>query len=396
MFSVFLVILFIFLLFNFVVILYVALIPLAYIIYFFVQRVHIIYMKVNKIRSICPNSACQEIFSTPIYECPKCSGRQTKLVRLVNLRVKRTCSCGNALPTTCWTGRGQLQAYCPECDTALSGDTASRQYAFPVLGGSAVGKTCFINMALDQLVNDIAPARDWELNLIADTEEKHALAMELLQRGSPLPKTEADSLITYQLMLKLPDEKIGRRIYLYDIAGEILFNSSDIQSNLAYSYASGFIFVIDPLTLSQFATEITDKIDLDDYSVTSANFTDILNIMLINLEKMFGLKNKDVLNSNLAVVINKVDIPGLEEKIGETAVKQYLVDNADTCKNGAGARDALCRNFLEKYGAGNFVRIAETKFKTVRYFTCSALGHNQEGEPYQGKDVTDPIMWLLH
>ncbi len=102
------------------------------------------------------------------------------------------------------------------------------------------------------------------------------------------------------------------------------------------------------------------------------------------------------MNSNLAVVINKVDIPGLEEKIGETAVKQYLVDNADTCKNGAGARDALCRNFLEKYGAGNFVRIAETKFKTVRYFTCSALGHNQEGEPYQGKDVTDPIMWLLH
>lgn len=59
------------------------------------------------------------------------------------------------------------------------------------------------------------------------------------------------------------------------------------------------------------------------------------------------------------------------------------------------ARDAVCRNFLEEYGAGNFVRTAEAKFKTVRYFTCSALGHNHEGQPYEGKNVVDPVMWLL-
>lgn len=35
------------------------------------------------------------------------------------------------------------------------------------------------------------------------------------------------------------------------------------------------------------------------------------------------------------------------------------------------------------------------KFKTVRYFTCSALGHNHEGQPYEGKNVVDPVMWLL-
>ena len=45
--------------------------------------------------------------------------------------------------------------------------------------------------------------------------------------------------------------------------------------------------------------------------------------------------------------------------------------------------------------AGNFVRTAEAKFKTVRYFTCSALGHNHEGQPYEGKNVVDPVMWLL-
>lgn len=99
--------------------------------------------------------------------------------------------------------------------------------------------------------------------------------------------------------------------------------------------------------------------------------------------------------ANLAVVINKVDIPTLEEKIGETAAQQYLAENAKTCKSYMDARDAVCRNFLEEYGAGNFVRTAEAKFKTVRYFTCSALGHNHEGQPYEGKNVVDPVMWLL-
>ena len=97
----------------------------------------------------------------------------------------------------------------------------------------------------------------------------------------------------------------------------------------------------------------------------------------------------------IAVVINKVDIPTLEEKIGEIAAQQYLAENAETCKSYMDARDAVCRNFLEEYGAGNFVRTAEAKFKTVRYFTCSALGHNHEGQPYEGKNVVDPVMWLL-
>jgi 16S rRNA (adenine1518-N6/adenine1519-N6)-dimethyltransferase len=226
-------------------------------------------------------------------------------------------------------GRGQLKAYCPECDTALSGDTASRQYAFPVIGGPSVGKTCFINMAIDQMMSDVAPARSWKMSFISDTEEKdHALAMKSLNQGVRLMKTELNSLTAYQLMLKLPNEKIGRRIYVYDISGEMFSSSSDVQNNLAYSYANGFIFIIDPLTLNQFAMDVEDKVDLNAYGASSKDFDDILNIMLINLEKMFGLKDKDTLKRNLAVVINKVDIPTLEEKIGETAAQQYLAENA--------------------------------------------------------------------
>lgn len=162
-------------------------------------------------------------------------------------------------------------------------------------------------------------------------------------------------------------------------------------------------FAIEPMILAcinNVDAKIREDVAIDilrkiNASVINDGETIMVLTMLINLEKMFGLKDKDTLKRNLAVVINKVDIPTLEEKIGETAAQQYLAENAKTCKSYMDARDAVCRNFLEEYGAGNFVRTAEAKFKTVRYFTCSALGHNHEGQPYEGKNVVDPVMWLL-
>lgn len=116
------------------------------------------------------------------------------------------------------------------------------------------------------------------------------------------------------------------------------------------------------------------------------------------IKKKFGSGNKKQDKIDPSEVLDKTqarNVQNLEEKIGETAAQQYLAENAKTCKSYMDARDAVCRNFLEEYGAGNFVRTAEAKFKTVRYFTCSALGHNHEGQPYEGKNVVDPVMWLL-
>lgn len=376
-----------------ILLLFFALVYLSFSVLWLVDR---LYIMINKIKNACPNPECQAPFLIPVYECPKCGVKHTKLIPGKYGIFKRTCQCGEKLPTTFLNGREKLKAFCPVCGVSLTGDTASRQYAFPVVGGPSVGKTCYINMVIEQMMTQIAPARNWEMKFMSETDERdHALAMRTLNQGVRLSKTELNALTAYQVMLKLPNEKIGRRIYVYDISGEKFSTSSDFQNNQAYSYADGFVFIIDPLTLAQFAMEVEDKLELNAYGASSKDFDDILNIMLINLEKMFGLKVKDTLKRNLAVVINKVDIPTLEEKIGATAAQAYLAANSETCKSYMDARDAVCREFLTDYGAGNFVRTAEAKFKTVRYFTCSALGHNHEGKPYEGKNVVDPMMWLL-
>ena len=355
-----------------------------------------IYIYVNKIKNACPNPGCQASFLIPTYECPQCHAMHTKLVPGKYGILRRRCNCGYKLPTTFLNGRGKLQAYCPACGVSLSGDTGSKQYAIPVIGGPSVGKTCYINMAIAQMLYTEAPQRGWEISFISEDEERAFKATaNALSKGIRPLKTENDALTAYQLMLKLPDEKIGRRIYIYDIAGEMFSSSGDVQRNNAYNYADGFIFLIDPLSIARFAAEVEDKIDVDSYGVSTKDFDDILNIMLINLEKMFGLSAKDVLKRSLAVVINKMDIPGLEEMIGDSVAQQYQAAHPDECKSFLDAKNKVCTAFLEEYGAGNFVRSAESKFLRVQYFTTSALGHNREGVPYQGRNVTFPLLWIL-
>ena len=128
------------------------------------------------------------------------------------------------------------------------------------------------------------------------------------------------------------------------------------------------------------------------------NTIEVIQKYDFDFQKKFGqnfLIDERVLEKIIsAAEVNKDDFV-LEIGPGIGTMTQYLAENAETCKSYMDARDAVCRNFLEEYGAGNFVRTAEAKFKTVRYFTCSALGHNHEGQPYEGKNVVDPVMWLL-
>lgn len=378
-----------------VLIVFFSLIYIGFSILWIVDRVYIL---VNKIKNACPNPDCQAQFIVPVYECPGCGAKHERLAPSKYGILRRTCSCGMKLPTTFLNGRGRLNAYCPECNKPMLGDTASRQYAFPVIGGPSVGKTCFIHMAIDQIINDVAPAHKWKISFISRDERKeHERAMRSLENGRILDKTDLMALTAFQLMLKLPNEKIGRRIYVYDISGEMFARSYNVQRNPAYSYAEGFIFIIDPLTLHDFADELRNNmgINIDSYRASANDFDDILDIMLNNLEQMLNLRNQDILPTKLAVVINKADIPTLEEKIGETAAQRYLVNNPRTCKNYDAARNEVCCRFLYDYGAGNFVRKAERRFSEVMYFSCSALGHNYEGQPYEGKHVVDPVMWLL-
>ncbi len=354
-----------------------------------------IYNNINKISNACPNPSCQASFTVPSYECPNCGAKHSKLVPGKYGILRRKCVCGTKLPCTFFAGKGKLSAHCPKCSCSLEGDTAVRQYAIPVIGGPSVGKTCYINMLIQQMFEKVAPVNNWNFEFLSNkNKERHRQIASNMQKGIRPFKTELEALTAYQMMLKLPNNKFGRRIYIYDISGEKFSKSEDIQRNIAYSYADGMIFIVDPLSLSRYAFEMENKINLDKYSASAKSTDDILNVMLINLEKMFLKTSKDLLDVNLAIVINKVDIPGLEEKIGLTAANRYMQTHIK-CNNIYQAQNIVCEKFLETYGAGNFVRSVSSKFRNFQYFTCSALGHSEEGIPFKAKGVEMPLLWIL-
>ncbi len=354
-----------------------------------------IYNSMHGFSNACPNPSCQTRFIVPAYQCPKCGAMHSNLVPGKYGILKRKCICGASLATTFFGGKAKLSAYCPKCSCALEGDTAVRQYAIPVIGGPSVGKTCYINMLINRMFNQVAPKNNWDFEFLSsENEAAYKQISNNMQKGIRPHKTELEALTAYQMMLRLPGNKFGRRIYIYDISGERFSSSEDIQRNIAYSYADGMIFIVDPLSLSRYAMEMENKINLENYAASAKSSDDILNLMLINLEKIFLRTSKDLLNVNLAVVINKVDIPGLENKIGLPAIQKYMSRHKD-CKNASEAQNIVCQKFLETYGAGNFVRSISNKFKNFQYFTCSALGHSETGKPFESRGVTEPLLWIL-
>lgn len=372
-----------------------VLLAIVYISFFTIYAIDRIYIWANGIGNACPNPTCQEKIDLPVYKCSSCGVEHTSLIPSKYGVLKRTCQCGEKIPTTFLNGRGSLSAECPSCHVSLSGNTGSRQYAIPVIGGPSVGKTSYISMALQKLMNDISKEKDWDIKFIDEKDKSnYEESIGLLNKGIRVHKTSLENLSAFQLELKIPNEKIARRINVYDISGEKFSTSNDIQSNRAYSYANGLIFVIDPLTLSEFEMEVLDKVKVDEYGASSKDFGDILNIMLINLEQIFGVVGTKKIKSNIAVVINKSDIPGLENKIGTPAVNKYKENNNET--DSLKVMDVLCREFLMRYGAGNFVRTLDNKFTNVKYFSCSSLGHNENGTAFTSSGVEEPILWILN
>lgn len=374
-------------------ILFLVLCMLVYIVFAIVYVIDGIYNFVNGLGTACPHSGCQEKFKIAIYKCDKCGAMHDKLVPGKYGIIKRTCKCGKKLPTSFMNGRGKLQAYCPRCKRPIKGETNTKQYAIPIVGGPSVGKTCYINTVSYNLISKVAKEQDWTVSFLdKDNEEEYKLAIDNMKKGRKPPKTDSDKLTAYQLAIKVKKETIPRRLYIYDIMGEVFKQENVVRNNQAFSYADGIIFMIDPLSITDFAMEIIDSSIMSENGASQEDFNDIFENLLNSLTALYDPNNVGLIMMNVAVVINKCDLRKLDSYIGATAVEKYMNSHSE-CKNPMKASNILCRQFLEKYNCGAFVQLIEKKFMKVQYFACSTLAHNSDGSI--GIGAENPVLWLL-
>lgn len=188
------------------------------------------YLARKKIFTACNECKCKTLI--PTYICYKCGAYHTNLTPGVYGIFKRTCNCGEKLPTTFFNGRKKIQAICPNCllegKTTYLNDRESRPLCIPVVGGRSVGKTAYITAFSKKFVEFIAPQNNLEIEFYNDT--KKAIYSEIkadFAHGStrmtvrPQYITQSSS-ISFSFFVKNKTLKPERLMHIYDIPGRFL------------------------------------------------------------------------------------------------------------------------------------------------------------------------------
>lgn len=377
-------------------IIFMALIYMGFSIIWLVDRLYLIR---KKIFTACHE--CKEKSLIPTYVCPRCGAKHTNLTPGVYGILHRICNCGEKLPTAFFNGRRFLQAECPHCGNSLT-DRESRPICIPIIGGRSVGKTAFITAFSKEFIEGVAPAKGFEIEYY--NSKKEDIFKEIVQdfesgstrmtaRSHDVNQTSA---VSFSFFVKHPSFSPERLIHIYDIAGEVFTDNNENEVQKQYEYCQGIVLIIDPFAIPAVRCKYEELLEPEDIAgIGKADINEIINSFMKKIREVTGLNDNKMAMVPLAVVINKIDSAGLDQDIGDLAVRKLMRTKPDIFKNYYDVQDYLCRKFLMENEMGSFLNNINMLFKNNRFFACSAIGHTREKGKYDPKGVLPPMQWLF-
>lgn len=305
---------------------------------------------------------------------------------------KRKCQCGHKIPTTFFNGRQKLQAVCLRCGTLLKDGGKHIDIVIPVVGGPSAGKTCFINMAISQI--EMATLQnDLVFKYSPNAMDDYATNKSSMQNGILPYKTNDLRLRYYQFYLTATGVQIQNLVSLCDVAGELFDSDTAIGQQIGFKNADAFIMLVDPLSVAKYRESLAGRINCSSYGASEKPLDEILSTLITTLENMHCITSKSAIKTDVAVVFTKCDIPGLENLIGTSAVRKYRQEY--DIKSLYDATNEVCERFLIEYEEQNFLNSLKSKFRSIQFFTCSALGHVANGSKFTPSGVEDPVLWVV-
>ena len=368
---------------------------LTYIYFGIVKFADFMFNHLKSISTSCP--ACQRKYALPAYVC-QCGEKHTKLVPSRYGIMKRKCHGGRKLKTSFLNGRHKLPGewICPHCGYDLTSHNGGLQVdiSIPVVGGTSSGKTCYIGMAISELENKAAGdglVFEYVHNdMLGDDYEEIKATM---QQGQRPQKTDDTRLRYYQFYLTPKKVKVRNLISFCDVAGEAYESNAAMSTQVGFRYASAFIMVVDPLSIRSYRDTLDSSFDLSSYGASNKSMDEVLSGLVTTLQNMYKISSKDMLKTDVLVLFNKCDIPGLDKIIGDEAVKAYMEEKK--VKDKYEAQNAVCEQFLKDYDEVNFLNNLKSKFKSIQFFACSALGHAENGKSFEPKGIYESALWII-
>lgn len=379
-----------------------------YVLFFIVLLIDRTYLLIKKISISC--RVCKAQYMYPIYVCPNCEAKHDRLTPSIYGAFRRTCNCGYRLPTSILNftdKRADLRAYCPECARAgyeeeLSiGESMSRPFCVPVIGGPSVGKSAFITAYANLFVDTISLDKDIEVDFYnLDIEDDFAEKKKFFRYGQ-IMKTAVQtdlhlaSSIAFSFFINHPSLNPARLVHIYDIAGESFLNGAN-ETQKQYDYCDGFVLVLDPFSIPEVMSRFGHQLNSTDLGGTSAEHIDsMMENFILTLENTTKLSKNKILSTPLAVVLNKVDEAALDLIIGDAAVARARASYPSIFTNDFDTMDFLCREFLRKVDMEDVLAHIQQNFKNTRFFATSAIGHTLNLGRYNPHNVVEVFDWIF-
>ncbi len=370
------------------------LIYLGFTLVYFTERLYLLY---QGFFTVCPH--CHHKYPLPEYFCPRCGEVHRRLTPSSYGILYRTCQCGQRLPATFFLNRGQLESRCPQCEDLLKTSHSESKKAFiPIVGGPSVGKSAYLFSAVTEMIEEMAPRLRLSHSFLDKTTERDFKQVRNdLATGQPPDKTLDALPRAFNLRLE-KGRKSPRVLYLYDPAGETFSDTEGLVLHKFHEYPSGLIFMVDPFAIPAVRMEYEDRLTplMKAIKPSALPIEDALSRLLLSMEENFGLSKTSQIKVPVAVVLSKVDVFDLEDRIGEAAVRAHAKTRPPS-DDPHSVRDELLRRQLIRWEQGDMVQQLESRCRTVRFFTCSSLGRSPDGsgKGFQARRVLEPLLWIL-
>lgn len=348
-------------------------------------------MQWRKISFVCPHPDCYKQIALPVYRCPDCGEKHTRLLPGSYGVLRRRCACGSKrLPTLAVFGRQDLPAYCPKCENPLNRDIGTaRNLHLPIIGGPSAGKTNYL-MACVMAIEADAIQHGRKMSFPDPQDQRiYARNKALFEEGLPVDKTPQLSPKSFQLKIADPNGE-EHLIYIYDAAGELYASAADIRRRqLYFQYIHGVLLVIDPFSIDQVRADYRQELPAleNELKPSSESPQNVYDRMITTLRE-FAKNRRSLRKRPLAVILTKIDALEVAREIKSLGT----VDPAQQ-------KDRLSiatRQWLISKGMGNLVRNIERDFETIRYFSCSAQGpRSNTAKSFRPVGVLAPVKWIL-
>ena len=286
--------------------------------------------------AVCP--VCKRNFRRPNIKCQKCDLVLDYPVPSIYGYKYHTCNRGHKIP--CQSGmRAGLRTVCPHCGADIETREA-KPIAVAMVGACGSGKT---TMMLAMVKTVSASARTRDVSVEATTPGIAKTIVEAKDYASPTSSGELDSECLFIRSRTLSD----REVLINDISGHEFEAKQDKSLFEEYfTYSDGIVFAFDPVALAKGRGQTPMEV----FESFHYMFTQINQVSPSHVSKV-----------PFAVVATRADV----SKLGDGDVRQYLLDN----------------------GQEGFVRVLESLFTTVSYFSVCSTGE-------QCSSAAKPFWWI--